>query len=219
MNEHAPYYRPYNDESRNYLYNLLFCDDPTLFAQRDGKAPSAPWATVLAANPDARALQAIADDRHAEGRVRALAYNRLRGMRIEVTPRVLLGTVVEVGLAQGLDVLAAYIDGGVRYLNHSNAVSIVEGNPSPLIDGKVRAVIDASQPIVERIGPWEERRRPPPQEDQARLSFLVSDGLYFGEGPFATLAEDPMSLPLVRASLELLTAVVDATAKNGQRAQ
>jgi hypothetical protein len=130
-----------------------------------------------------------------------------------VPAHVLLGTIVEVAMSGGLDTLAAYSDGGVRYLNHTGAMSIVEGNP-PAVEAKVRAVLEASRPIVGKIGPWNKPRLPPPAGDHARLTFLVSDGLYFGEGPFSTLANDPMSADLVRAATALLTVLVDATMKN-----
>lgn len=204
-------YRPYRDESRDFLYNLLFCDDRALFAPKDGRKPKGALAAVLADDPDVKALRAIAADADEEGRVRALAYNRLREMRQVVPAHILLGTIVEVSLADGLDALAVYVDGGVRYINHAGDVTVVDGNPAPAIRGKADAVIAASVPIVEKIGPWDHPRRPPPTADHARLTFLVSDGLYFGEGPFGTLAREAISAPLIAAATELLQMVVDAT--------
>ena len=37
-----------------------------------------------------------------------------------------------------------------------------------------------SEKIVKQIGPWDKPRRPHPAKGNARISFLVSDGLYFG---------------------------------------
>jgi hypothetical protein len=43
------------------------------------------------------------------------------------------------------------------------------------------------------------------------MSFLVSDGLYFGQGPFNVMQRDPLAGPIIAAGLELLQAVVDMT--------
>lgn len=206
-------YRPYSDEPRDFLYNLLFCDDRALFAPKDGKKPKGALATILADKPEAIDLRTIAEDELEEGRIRALAFNRLREMRVLVPARILLGIVIEVALPDGLDTLAAYSDGGVRYINHAGGVSIFEGKGARSIQDQVEVILAASRTIIEKIGAWDKPRRPPPTGNMMRLSFLVSDGLYFGEGPFGTLAKEPMSAPLVQAATQLLLAVVDMPAK------
>jgi len=40
-----------------------------------------------------------------------------------------------------------------------------------------------------------------------RLTFIVSDGLYFGEGPFEVMAEDPAAGPLIQQGVKLLEAI------------
>jgi hypothetical protein len=62
---------------------------------------------------------------------------------------------------------------------------------------------------VSQIGPWEKRRLPPPKLGYIRMSFVVSDGLYFGEGPFEVMQNDAMAGPIVQRAGELLRAVVD----------
>ena len=210
-------YRPYKDEARDFVYNLLFCDDRALFAPKDGKKAKGALATILSEKPTALELRTIAQDALQEGRLRALAFNRLREMRVLVPARILLGTIVEVALTEGLDTLAVYSDGSVRYINHAGGVSIFEGKGARPVAEKVDAMLEASDKIIENIGPWDKPRRPPPAGNMMRLTFLVSDGLYFGEGPFGTLAKDPMSAPLVKAATELLVAVADM--KDGQRAR
>ncbi len=78
----------------------------------------------------------------------------------------------------------------------------------------MREVIRASLPVVEAIGPWDGTRLPPPGPDKLRLSFLVSDGLYFGEGPIDVMQQDPMAAPLFTAATTLLTKIVNL--KTGQ---
>ena len=109
---------------------------------------------------------------------------------------------LEVPIDGGLDALAAYVDGSVRYINHAGKILVLEG--VPLIATKAKALVAAAQAIVNRIGPWEKPRLPPPKNENFRMTFLVSDGLYFGEGPFAVIQRDPLAAPVVRGAAELL---------------
>ncbi|CAK6701227.1 hypothetical protein BBFGKLBO_03051 [Synechococcus sp. CBW1107] len=59
----------------------------------------------------------------------------------------------------------------------------------------VQVLFAVSQPVVNAIGPWEEARRAPPDRDTIRLTFLVSDGLYFGEAPMTVMQREPMAPP------------------------
>lgn len=81
-----------------------------------------------------------------------------------------------------------------------------EGPVAPLQPAVTR-VLAAARPIVERIGPWDSARPPAPTRN-VRLNFLVSDGLYFGEGPMAALQADAMAGPLLDAGAGLLAEVV-----------
>jgi hypothetical protein len=202
-------YSPYRESSANYLYNLLFCDDLTLFRNPDETAQKGGvWATLLADKPDFKALEKIASNREEESRLRMLAYNRLRAGGRTVSQKELLGVIVEVPLKQGLDTLAAYPDGRVRYLNQADKAAIIEDG-APEIAALARALVAASQNLVNQIGPWEKKRLAPPTPGNIRLTFLVSDGLYFGEGPFEVLQNDAMGGPILAKATELLQAVVN----------
>jgi len=202
---------PYAQPALNQLYEMLFCDRPALFAPAAGQAP-APWQALLyAAAPRQIAIRALAEDSAQESRVRALAFDWLRRHGHEVPARRLLGVVLEVPLEGGIDVLAVYLDGSVRYLNHAAAPSLFEGPVAPL-QPNVRRILSAAQVIVDRIGPTDQPRRPAPREN-LRLNFLVSDGLYFGEGPMPVLQGDPMAGPLIDAGAALLAEVVTLTAR------
>ena len=100
----------------------------------------------------------------------------------------------------------AYSDGGVRYINHTGRMTIVEGPSS--VSALVSKLFAACAPVVGAIGPWDQPRRPPPPAGALRITFLVSDGLYFGEGPFAALQRDRMAGPVIQCATELLRAVV-----------
>lgn len=200
-------YKPYAESHVNFLYNLLFCDDLDLFRNQGGEKGVGVWDTLLSEHPDEAALRRIARDETNEGRVRALAYNRLRAAGEPVPSKKLLGVIVEVPLQKGLDVLAAFSEGGVRYLNQSGKIVVFEGQGNP-VEGLAKDLVSASQPIVNKIGPWDKQRLPPPKMGNVRITFLVSDGLYFGEGPFGVLQQDQLAGPVLSKATELLQRAV-----------
>jgi hypothetical protein len=207
----APFYRPYQSDTINHFYNLLFCDNGALF-QRGADEPG-PIAMVLAPEADRSALQRIADDSEAESRVRVLAFNRLRALAVPVPSKLLLGTIIEVPFAEGLDVLAVFADGRLRYINKIGSPVVFEAAP-PAMAEKARAVMRASQAVVDRIGPATEPRRPPPAGDLARVSFLVSDGLYFGEASVDGMFHDELGGPVMGNAAELVAMLVDTALEN-----
>jgi len=200
-------YAPYTEPATNQIYHLLFCDEPWRFKPADGQAP-APWQTLLfSEKPAPDAVRALAEDRSAEARTRALAYRWLRGNGHAVPKRQLLGVVVEVALPGGLDVLATFADGGIRYINHTGRLVFVEGG-LPDTGPIVERLYAASRNVIARIGPSDERRRPPPAQGAIRLTFIASDALYFGEGPMSTMQQDALAAPVIQVATELLQRVV-----------
>jgi hypothetical protein len=207
----APPYAPYAGATANDLYNLLYCDEPAAFEAQPGQGDP-PWQAVLFGEPaKVPALLALAEDATQEGRIRYLAYAKLRALGQTVPEKRLLGVIVEVPLDRGLDVLAAFSDGGVRYINHSGKIGVYEAVDS--IGPKVRGLFAASEPLVARIGPWGRPRRPPPPAGSIRLTFLVSDGLYFGEGPMGDMLQETLAAPVIRSATELLQAVTGLAGK------
>jgi hypothetical protein len=205
-------YKPYAESHVNFFYNLLFCDDFGLFKNQNTVRQDGLWGTLLADKTDKVALRRIAEDETNEGRVRALAYNRLRAVGEKVPSKKLLGVIVEVPLQQGLDVLAAFSEGGVRYLNQSGKMAIFEGQGNP-VENLAKELVAISQPVVNQIGPWDKQRLPPPKAGNVRMTFLVSDGLYFGEGPFSALQQDRMAGPVLSKATQLLQRAVESGTK------
>lgn len=202
---------PYADQSTNFLYQLLFCDDASLFNVQPGTgAPQAPWQQILFdAHPDPAAVRGLADDTAGESRIRILAYNWLRQHGQAVPKGELLGAIAEVRFERGLDVLAVYADGRIRYINQTGRPTIFEGAP-PNVANLAARTIAAAKNVITHIGPWDKPRLAPPPLGSIRLSFLVSDGLYFGQGPWPGMDRDPIAAPLIAAFGQLLSAVVDA---------
>lgn len=202
---------PYREEYANVLYNLLFCDDLALF-KNDNKGKESPlWTILLADLPDYAALEQIAQHEE-ESRIRVLAYNRLREAGRSVPAKQVLGVIVEVPLEHGLDTLAAYADGRARYINHTGHASIFEGGPEQ-VDALARELVGIAQELAVQIGPWHDKRLPPPRGANVRISMLVSDGLYFGEGAYEVLGKDRLGGPLLAKAQELLQAVVASVSK------
>ena len=199
---------PYQDQSTNLIYQLLFCDRLDLFKENHSGSIEEPWLTLFSADPDPAALTKIAEDENSESRVRTLAFNALRTAGHSVPAKEYLGTIIEVSLPEGLDTMAVFADGGARYINQSGKIIVVEGGPNPF-DDEINAVIEASKPIVEAIGPWDKERLPPPADGNIRLTFLVSDGLYFGEGPMDVMQQQPIAAPLISAATQLLVKLVE----------
>ncbi len=207
-------YSPYRDEATNTIYNLLFCDDIELYkAKHRGAIDDGPWKTVFATPGDKKSLEALALNTSEETRLRVLANNALRKMSIAPRRKELLGVIIEVGLDGGLDTLAAYQDGRARYINQSGKIIIWETN-EPQIDNKIKNLFRAAETVVEKIGPWDKARLAPPAAGMIRLTFLVSDGLYFGQGPMSVLQRDPLGGQVVAAATELIVALTErASAK------
>jgi hypothetical protein len=202
----GPFHRAYRDDAANHIYNLLFCDSLALFRGK-GEAKPEPWATLFAADSSEAALRQIADDPGVESRVRALAFNKLRAKGHAVPSKILLGTIFEMPMELGLDTLACFPDRELRYINQSEKMSFFVPAPASL-HARIEAVLKTANALVQRIGPWDKERLPPPK-GVARLSFLVSDGLYFGQGPVNDLMRDPMAGALIQAGGALLKDLVD----------
>ena len=202
-------YKPYADEASNYIYSAVFCDVLDQFVGMED-------VEALFALPfNERSVRAISDDNNAESWIRALAFRRLQQERRSVPQRVLLGVVVEAPLARGLDTLSTYVDGRIRYIHGSGKQIIIEKDlPSTREPRKV--LLKAAQDIVDELTPLMEPRSPPPKQPNVRVTAVASDGLYVGEANLEQLTADPLGGPILRATSDLLTAVVDYAKANAQ---
>ena len=113
---------PYESDATNAIYDLLFCDDLELYRAKFEGEPEGPWKVIFAQPPSTDALRALATSSSVESRVRLLAFNALGQTAARAQKKELLGVVIEVGLDDGLDTLAAYRDLSARYINHSQAM-------------------------------------------------------------------------------------------------
>lgn len=61
----------------------------------------------------------------------------------------------------------------------------------PDVAAGAKHLVGVSQPIVDRLNPWDKPRRPPPPKGNVRMTFLASDGLYFAEETLSAVERDP----------------------------
>ncbi|MRG44147.1 hypothetical protein GFS24_03430 [Chitinophaga sp. SYP-B3965] len=115
----------------------------------------------------------------------------------------ILAVIIEVGLKDGLDVLAVYQDGTARYINHAEKLLVWEAQ-TPVSQQLISELLAAGEQAVAQIGPWDKERRLYPVKGMARLTFLVSDGFYFGEAPFHIFQNDPIGGPVIAAGARLM---------------
>jgi hypothetical protein len=137
------------------------------------------------------------------------AWHFLRGHNTSPTPnhaKDILGVIVEVGMPEGLDLLAAYPDHSARYYNYSGAGVIWE-HPDSSLNKPINALLSAAAAVVSRIGPWDKPRPAPPPPDQVRLNFLTPSGLHFGQAAITTMQQDPLGGPTFAAATQLMIAM------------
>ena len=201
------------DQGINLIYNLLFCDDLKLYKDNFKGELSPPWNALFSELKDRNELVKIVKDPHYESRQKILAYNELLRLGVKPERKELLGVIVEVSLDNGVDVLAAYRDNTARYINYSGKMVIWENTVDQGINNKIAELIQKGEQVIMRIGPWDKKRLPPPKKGDVRLTFLVSDGLYFGQGAFSLLSKDPIGGAVLKASAELMKMLIDKSLK------
>jgi hypothetical protein len=195
--------KPDKEPFTNLMYELLFCDNLELYKNKSERPDSYPWDILFSDTSKNADLEKIIADTNADPRVKVLAYNKLFINGQKIDKKELLGVIVEVGLDNGLDVLASFRDGTARYINQSGKIIIWE-TTDDISNTLTDKLFDKSYAIVNQIGPWDKPRRPRPEKGIVRITFLVSNRLYFGEGPINVLFSDPMAGPALSSAAELM---------------
>ncbi|HEY4064717.1 MAG TPA: hypothetical protein VGM30_22595 [Puia sp.] len=204
---------PYKDSAANLVYNLLFCDDLELYKANTQPPYSYPFDILFPDISTAADLQKIIDDAAMDTRVRVLAYNKERASGRNPERKELLAVIVEVGLDGGLDVLASFKNGSARYINQTGKILIWETMTDTKANELTKDLFVKSQQVVNQIGPWDNPRRPHPAKGSTRITFLVSDGLYFGEAPTNVLFNDPLAGPALKSATGLMQYLTEKSLK------
>lgn len=204
--------------------DMLFGDMPLSEWAKDDNASAEPWVSFVRAkkllekkdtSSAAVILQTITEMPGLESRHYLQAWHSLR--QVGVNPpadkaKTVYGVVVEVGMKNGADIVAAYMDHTARYLHHTGGGVIWE-HPDESLDPKIKDLLDAGQAVANRIGPWDKERPAPPEEHNVRLNMLTPSGLHFGYGGFQTLHNEPMG----RAILDPATALMVSLTALGKK--
>ena len=199
---------PYKDPAVNFMYNLLFCDDIELFKQNCTVPYSYPYDILFSGTSTIVDFQKVIDGTNVESRLKLLAYNQQLSKGHKPGKKELLAVIIEVGLDEGLDVLASFRDGTARYINQTGKMIIWE-TTDETSTRLTQELFQNSEEIVNRIGVWDKPRRPYPTRGRARITFLVSDGLYFGEGRTDVMFNDPLASAAFTSGTELMQYMID----------
>ncbi len=194
---------PYKETSTNLFYNMLFCDETEFYKKQMELPYPLPWEILFSNNSSIPDLKKIIDDPDSESRVKLLAYHSQREEGYNVTTKELLAVIVEVGLDEGLDVLASYRDGTAHYINHTERM-IIWDTSTDVSEALTDQLFNDSLNVVRQIGKWNKPRRRHPESGMARISFPLSDGLYFGEASVNSLFNDPMASPALLSATALM---------------
>ncbi len=196
--------------------DMLFGDVPLeVWAKDENAASGEPWVTFIEARKQLASgdkksaianLQKITEMPGLEPRHYLQAWNALRPLGVNPPAekaKITYGVVVEVGMPQGCDFLAAYTDFTAQYINYTGA-STIWLRPNNSLDAEIEAVLKAGQTIASQIGPWEQPRLPAPPNGNIRLNMLTPSGLHFGAGGFNELSRDPMGASLINPATALM---------------
>lgn len=154
-------------------------------------------------------LLEITANPNTETRVLLWSWTALRGLGVHPKPNEadqIKGAVIQVPMAKGADVLAAYADGTARYVNHSGKI-IVWDLPDAHIGNIVRTVLECSKDldvgaptaVAARAG-----------DDVVRVTVLTLNGNRFAEAPMRSLRVSPINQVLT-AGAELMGNLIKRT--------
>lgn len=202
---------PYSDKATNLIYNLLFCDNLGLYKENTAQPWLYPFDILFSDKFVMSDLQKIIDDRNSDPRIKVLAYNKQMANGYKSSEKELLGVIVEIGLNNGLDVLASYSNGSARYINQTGKMIIWETTNDKLANDLTMDLFTKSQNVIMQIGPWGKPRKSYPKNGVTRITFLVSDGLYFGEAQTDILFNDPLAGQALLAAENLMKYLTEKT--------
>ena len=204
-----PLIEPYKEQSTNLIYNGLSCDNLSLYKENVKQPYKYPFDILFSEENSNVDLQKITSDITSEPRIKLLAYNKLAANGYKSSNKELLGVIVEIGLENGLDVLASFKNGTARYINFSEKIIIWENTTDEIVNQITKALFANGLNIVNQIEPQKDSRKRPPAKGNARISFLVSDGIYFVEGSKNTFFRDPNIKSTFDKAAELMQCLIN----------
>jgi hypothetical protein len=186
-------------------------------------ADAEPWASFVRARELERTgrrdeaidvWRQIASESEIESRHILQAWHFLRAAGLTPpsdTATTVLGAVAEVAMRDGHDLLVAYRDGTVRYLNWSGKVAVVDGTDAQALDSIVTAWLDVAGSLATVVGVWDEAQLPTLPPGHSRIMMLTPAGPRFGQGPDDLLRQDAPAAAFLEAATRVLVAVTNLT--------
>jgi hypothetical protein len=187
-------YHPYEKDHANSMYNLLFGDDIRLAESSPNSFKE--WKELFNPNVDPNKLLSVIIDEREKSLKRLYYLQRLPSLRILPKENIILGVVVEVAQEEGLDTLAVYNDGCIRYINNSAAMAILE-TPHPLEADTKRLMNKAA--VLRKSFPSTiiEKRSSPPTTGHVRITTLSTAGRTEINGQMGLLSASARSAPIL----------------------
>jgi hypothetical protein len=204
------------DSLRPLLYGDRSVDEwPPPGTVADGE----PWASFVRARELKRSgdedaaveiWSDIATQREIESRHVLQAWHFLRAAGVSPAPEsasYVLAAVAEVSVKPGHDLLVAYRDGGIRYLNQSGKVAIVDATADLASTEAARAWLTVADELAPTVGVWDQPQLPALPSGDSRIMMLTPEGPRFGQGPDSLLRADASAAAFLSAATNVLIAV------------
>ena len=153
-----------------------------------------------------------------ESRIYLQTWHCLRALGVvppEAVRTEVVGVVVEIGLKNGLDAVAAYTDRTARYFNQSGAAVIWDTETTEM-NASIDPLLRAAETIGESTAPVEEPHPPAPKRGSLLINILTPGGIHIGMGRTKAMQRDPMGAAVTQAALALMQKLMKVGAAEGR---
>lgn len=146
------------------------------------------------------------------------AWHHLRSQGIVPDASIadeVLGVVAEVALDGGHDVLAAYADGGVRFLHHLGGGTVIEPPAPTAVAVAATGWLAEAQEVVAQMDRWAGTGAEPAAAGDSRFVVLTRGGarVALGEGASVDPDAGPLAARLLGSGARLLAAITELAAR------
>lgn len=209
--------KPYKNTGLNAIYNMLFCDDPLNFGNTDKQFEHKAQSLILSNSTKLEDLRNLLLDVNLDIRYQLLIYNKLIQLGEIPILHELLGIVIELGLDSGLDVLAAYKNGAVRYINQFEKLILWEALEENQINLLIQQLFHEGNKTFKNYDLQKLSRSSLPGVGVLRISLLRSDGTFYLEGSIDDLFSDSFTQPLLEVATYIMQILIDRSLNSSDR--
>ena len=204
------------------LRDLVFADqdlDEVVALQKDSPVddPASPWprlatAARLQSEDEETAtaeLQQVLELPGLETRIQLWTWTALRGLGVEpdaTSADVVQGVVIEMPVAGGVDTLAVFRDGTMRYFDHGGRAVFWDAREASS-NAEVRELVRKPIAVAEEMPPGERGavpdERPEYKPGSVRVAFLAFGGNRYRDVPLDAVNGSPLA-PFVKAGTDII---------------